>query len=299
MRQSIIDHFKDTVIFKYSLRNDALDIDKSIYSTVDDKCYTLKSDTDLSLLIYNALIDYAFDECEMTGEDVSELHLEAITQRMRIEDEDDEETQGKYGFFGEVLLNLYLRIIHGTDCIITKGQFYDILSPEEPKGYDSYHLVEDNDDLYLWFGEVKFHQTDDSALKSALDNLEKAISDDYFRKNLLAITHKRRILNVDTPKIKGVVERVRKNPVIQVDTLKSEFDLKLIYPIFIISNSLKDYDRTIKSSIDYIRNNHSGKTLDIGIDYDLFFIFLPVNSVKTIKTKILQWIESNQPLTLL
>lgn len=299
MRQSIIDHFNNTVIFKYKLRNDTLDIDKSIYSTVDDQCYSLKSDVDLSQLIYNALLDYAFDECEMDSEDVNELHIEAITQRMRIEEEDSNETQGKYGFFGEVLLNLYLRIIHSTNCIIAKGQFYDILSPEEPKGYDSYHLVEDDDKLFLWFGEVKFHQTDDSALKSALDNLEKAISDDYFRKNLLALTPKKRMFNVDSPKMNRILERVRKDSKIQIATLKDEFDLKLIYPIFIISNSLRDYDKTIKSNINHIKNNYSGKSLNLGIDYDLFFIFLPVNSVKTIKTEILQWIDSNQPLTLL
>lgn len=299
MRRSIIDHFKNTIIFKYPLRNDALDIDKSIYSTVDDECYTLKSDADLSELIYNALLDYAFDECEMDGEDVNKLHLESISQRIRIEEDDSDETQGKYGFFGEVLLNLYLRIIHSTDSIIAKGQFYDVLSPEEPKGYDSYHLVEDGGNLHLWFGEVKFHQTDDSALKSALDNLEKAISDDYFRKNLLTLTPKKRMFNANSLKMDRIIERVRKDPKIQIATLKDEFDLKLTYPIFIISNSLRDYDKTIKSSIDHIKKNYSGKSLNIGIDYDLFFIFLPVNCVKTIKTEILQWIDSNQPLTLL
>lgn len=299
MRQSIIDHFKNTVIFKYSLRNDALDIDKSIYSTVDDQCYTLTGDADLSKLIYNALLDYAFDECEMTGEDYNNLHLEAITQRMRIEEEDDDETQGKYGFFGEVLLNLLLRIIYSTECIITKGVFYDILKPEELKGYDSFHLVEDTDNLYLWFGEVKFHQTDDSALKSALENLEKAISDDYFRKNLLALTPKKRMFNVESPKMDGIIERIRKNSKVQISSLKSDFGLKLIYPIFIISNTLKDYDKTIKSSVDHIKKYYSGKNLNIGIDYDLFFIFLPVNCVKTIKTDILQWIDTKQPLTLL
>lgn len=299
MRQTIIEFFNQTMMFKYELRNDELNIDKSIYSTLNDQCYTSTDDTDLSKLIYNALLDYAFDECEISDDNFNELHLESITQRMRIEEEDSDETQGKYGFFGEVLLNLYLRIIHSTNCIIAKGQFYDILSPEEPKGYDSYHLVEDADKLFLWFGEVKFHQTDDSALKSALDNLEKAISDDYFRKNLLALTPKKRMFNVDSPKMNRILERVRKDSKIQIATLKDEFDLKLIYPIFIISNSLRDYDKTIKSSINHIKNKYSGKSLNLGIDYDLFFIFLPVNSVKTIKTEILQWIDSNQPLTLL
>ena len=299
MRQSIIDYFGETVIYKYSLRNENLDIDKSIYSTINDQCYKLESDSDLAKLIYKALLDYAFDECEMNGEDINNLHLEAITQRMRIEEEDDDETQGKYGFFGEVLLNLFLRIKYGTECIITKGVFYDILKPEELKGYDSFHLVEDEDSLYLWFGEVKFHQTDDSAIKSALDNLEKAISDDYFRKNLLALTPKKRIFNAQSTKMDEIIARVRKDPKIQISALTSDFNVKLIYPIFIISNTLKDYDKTIKSSIKHISKNYSGKKLNIGIDYDLFFIFLPVNCVKTIKTEILKWIESKQPLTLL
>ena len=83
---------------------------------------------------------------------VISLHTEAISQRIRIEEEDNEDTQLKYGFFGEVLLNLMLRIYYSTNGIIAKGYFYNILKPEEPKGYDSYHLIETYDKTELLFG---------------------------------------------------------------------------------------------------------------------------------------------------
>ena len=297
MRQSVIDLFKNTVIFNYSLPHGS--VEKSIYTTIDnDFCYSSKDDTKLAEVIYNTLIDYAFNENEITG-DLDELQTEAIVTRMRIEEEDSDKTQEKYGFFGEVLFNLFLRICFNTTPIIAKGYFYDKLKPEEPKGYDSFHLIQTEKGVSLWFGEVKFHQTYNSALKSVFAKIEEVISDDYLRDNLLTLLPRKNDLNTQNTTIGNIIQSLRKQPKITIISLKSQFNLKLVYPVFIICNSAKDYDNTISSIIGEIKSEYSGKSLNIGIDYDLFFILMPISNVKQTKLQVLQWIKSKQPLTLL
>lgn len=297
MRESIINLLKNTVILKYRLPNG--DIERCIHSTQNDYCYMSQNDTDISRIIYNSLIDYAFNENDMTEDSFEDLHIEALTQRIRFDEDDDDEVQLKYGFFGEVLLNLILRIFFDTNAIIAKGYFYDILKPEEFKGYDSYHLIDLPSETQLWFGEVKFHQSYTSAVDSVYSNIEKAISDDYFRKNLLALTPKKRDLETSNPTILGVINKLRKQPKQSIINLCADYNLKLVYPIFILCNSLKDYDKTISSLINRIKEKYSDKKFDIGIDYDLFFLILPVTCVKTIKQDVLKWIRSREPLTLL
>jgi hypothetical protein len=96
-------------------------------------------DQELSRIIYNSLIDYAFNENEMQDEDFNLLHIEAISQRMRIEEGDNEQTQKKYGFFGEVLLNLMLRIYYSTNSIIAKGYFMTFSNLKNPR--DMIHII--------------------------------------------------------------------------------------------------------------------------------------------------------------
>jgi hypothetical protein len=298
MRQSIIDLFQQVIVFKYTLPHE--NIDKSEYTSANlvDYCYSSSSNEQLAEIIYNSIIDYAFNENEIT-ENLDKLLVEALVTRLRMEEDDTDPVQEKYGFFGEVLLNLFLHIFFSTTPIIAKGYFYDILKPEEPKGYDSYHLIETPNNLELWFGEVKFHQKYKSALNSVFKNIEKAISDNYFQKNLLALLPHKNNLNVHQTSINGIIEFLRANPKTTIESLVNQFNLKLIYPIFIICNSETNYETTISSIVSEIKSKHSGKNLNIGINYELFFLLMPIDDVKSTKLKVLQWIKSQKQLTLL
>lgn len=160
-------------------------------------------------------------------------------------------------------------------------------------------MVDIPSETQLWFGEVKFHQSYTSAVDSVYSNIEKAISDDYFRKNLLALTPKKRDLETSSSTIIEIINKLRKHPKQSIVNLCADHNIKLVYPIFILCNTLKDYDKTISSLINRIKEKYSDKKLDIGIDYDLFFLILPVTCVKTIKQDVLKWIRSKEPLTLL
>lgn len=302
MRQSLIDFFKNTVVLRYKLPNNELDINKSTYTNVDnDFCYNIVGNDDkLVELIVNSIVDYSYNDNELADKDIIKKHFSAIRNRLRYEEDDDIETKEKYGFYGEVILNLLLQIHFHTSAIIAKGCFYDILSPAENKGFDSFHIIEENDQMLLWFGETKFHQTYSSALKSIFENIEKAISSGYFFKNLLAMENKLNSLNIQGSKINELIEEISDDPQITIHNLVTKYNLKLIYPILIICNTTYNtYDTTIKRIIDKIKNDYQGKTLNLGFEYELFFILLPVSNSKQIKLNVIQWIESKKPLTLL
>ena len=291
MRQSLINFFKNTVVLKYTLPNQQLGIDKSIYTTIDnDYCYQVDNDDKLVELIVNSIVDYSFNDRELVNKDIIKKHFSAIRSRLRYENDDDIDTKEKYGFYGEVLLNLMLRLNFGTNSIIAKGYFYDILAPEENKGFDSFHIIETANQLQLWFGEVKFHQTYQSALESIFKNIEKAISDNYFSCNLLAMENKQNSLNVVGSKLSEILEVLSDDPNVVIADLLQTYSMKLVYPIFILCATPRNYNYTIKSIIDKIRDEYGNKNLSIGFEYDIFFILLPVNNVKQIKMNVIQWI---------
>ena len=135
--------------------------------------------------------------------------------------------------------------------------------------------------------------------RKIFNNIEKAISDNYFKNNLLALTPKRRNLETDSQVINQLILELRKNPQISIAEMVEKHRLQLVYPIFILCNYDINYDTTISSMINHIKEKYSGKNLNIGIDYNLFFILLPVSNVAQIKSQVLQWIKSKQSLSLL
>lgn len=62
MRQSLIDLIKTSICFKYSLPNG--NIERSVISTQKDDCYECNDDNEITKIIYNALIDYSYNEYE-------------------------------------------------------------------------------------------------------------------------------------------------------------------------------------------------------------------------------------------
>ena len=79
----------------------------------------------------------------------------AIKLKLRYDKEDESSTKLQYGFYGEVLLDLFLRNYFHTDVLIARGYFYSPLEKAEAKGFDAFHLVDNNGILELWFGEAK------------------------------------------------------------------------------------------------------------------------------------------------
>lgn len=299
MRQALSDLITNTIIYEYSLPDKGKNIEQVHLSTVPDECFSVCDTSKLVEIIYNAILDYSYDEFNLKPEAYQGLLFAALKTKLKFNKNASQITKIKYGFYGEVLLYCILCKKYNTNCLISRGYFYNPLENEETKGYDAYHIIEnvENKALELWFGEVKFHIKHETAIASVMKNIDKALSDSYLEKNLLAMINHKDKINFDNNKIKEILNKWSLNPEIKlIDELKNN-NMKLIYPVYLIYDKNNcNYDDCIKNAIKYIKDNYETINANLSIPYQVFFIFMPIEDVKKVKEDTIQWIEEKKPV---
>lgn len=292
MKQDLIDLFKQAVVFKYDLPNGS--ISKSVFSTENDKCYECLDIATLSELIYNSIVYYSYNELEIEQSNIQILLKRALEESIKFNNDASLKTKKSYGLYGEILLYCFLMTYFNTKPIIARGYFYSPTARSEIKGYDSYHLLEHDDCLELWFGEAKMYTSYDDALDSVLSNLKKNLSDEYLNRNFIEISKKDKYLSIKSAKIDAVINRWKNEGVNLISEIKKQ-NMKLIYPILIITDQTKEYDGAIKKFIEYI-NSYEQQQINLSIQFSLFFIFLPLKTVSSVKERVIQCIQNQIPL---
>ena len=73
-----------------------------------------------------------------------------IKTKLKYNEKDSSQTKLQYGFYGEVLLDLFLRNYFHTDVLIARGYFYSPLENSEPKGFDAFHIIDISSKFYIW-----------------------------------------------------------------------------------------------------------------------------------------------------
>jgi len=190
-----------------------------------------------------------------------------------------------------------LKVYFGTDTIISKGYFYNPLEKSESKGYDAYHLIEYNDKVHLWFGETKFHKSYTQAINDVLKKIKSSLSDSYLKTNLLALRKNKENLNIEGSKIEKVLQDWADNPNIQIIEELKQHSIELVYPIVILFEQNKEgYDKSIQKIPKYIKKKHVLEEYDLSIPCTVFFILVPIEDVKKVKSEVLKWIELKKPL---
>jgi len=297
VRSSLRHLLDDTLLLRYSLPAKEAGLEAIGISTLEDDAFQCVCDTSLSNIIYNSIIEYSFNEFDITEKDLESLLNVALRTKIKYKEHQTDETKIKYGFYGEVLLYLVICHFYKSDPLISRGYFYNPLENSETKGYDSYHLVEGQDNVELWFGEVKFRATLDSCAKSAVEGLDKAFSDGYLEENILAMVNHRNNFSISGSKLEGVIDSWLENPSINIINEVKKHDMKLIYPILLIyPDKSSDFESEIKRTVNHINSRYSSKEYRTSVDFELFFILIPVGNVKKIKEDVIKWIESKKLL---
>lgn len=295
MRESLKKLIDKTIIYKYSLPNNTDKIDPVNLSNHKDDCYDYSNDNDLIELIYNSIIEYSFNEFDLTKKDYLSI---ALQTKMRYNEYDTQLTKLKYGFFGEVLLYSFLHHIYKANPLISRGYFFNPLEKSETKGYDSYHLIENDGVVELWFGEVKFRDTLYNGAKSAIDGLDKAFSDDYLKNNIIAMNNFRNNFAIKDSKIEEILNEWDGTP-IKIINEAIKHNMTLVYPILLVyPDDNPNYHERIKKAVDKINEKFTKKTYNLSINYKLFFIFLPISEVKKVKQEVIKCIDLKKPLLL-
>lgn len=298
MRQTLTDLFNNTVTLCYKLPNSVNDCEKSIITTSEDFAFQAKEDNDIVELIYNGIVDLAYDDYKIDINRLNELQRQALDFRIRF-NVNGQAAKIKLGFYGEVLLNIFLQVFFGTDVFVARGEFFDLLANSEVKGYDCHHIIQRGDCLEFWFGEVKFYGSYKPALKKIWGNLNKDISFDYLNKNLQTVFQKRYEIYAEGSLIDKFVNDCKAAPYRNLYDDIKRYNGKLIYPILLVADEIKDdFEESIKSYIKEINELNKENPVQIpnNLTVELFFIFLPVKDATIIKEEVLECIQKNKPL---
>lgn len=204
MRHSLIDLVKKTIILKFNLPYGT--INRTSISSLDDFCYETKSNEELAELIYYSIVDYCLNNSEINLTDLNADQKFSIKNRLRYDENDDESTKLKYGFFGECLLNVILNVHFHTDKIIARGLLYSATNKRETTGYDCFHIIHspNNSLIELWLGEVKMHLSFSSALETILTNLSNALSYKYLDSNFSVIFNREKDIDNQLTSLKFI-----------------------------------------------------------------------------------------------
>ncbi|MCR4875231.1 MAG: DUF1837 domain-containing protein [Clostridia bacterium] len=295
MRETISNLLSKTIVFKYQLPHD--DIKKTDISTQKDKCFSVSSNKELSELIYNGIVEYAYGEKSINLEELDLCQKRAIVSRLRYEESASDDTKLKYGFYGEVVLDVLLKYYFKSSLLIAKGYFYNPLENEETKGYDSFQFYYSNNNPVLLLGEAKFHKTYKTAVDDVIKKMTKATSVSYFNKNILAIINLKDNLDSCPVELLSIIEKWENDPNINLYNEIVNNSIKLLYPVLLIYDQFDaDYDKTIKATVEEIDKKINKYVVTPEMSISILFIFVPVNSSQKIKEEVLEWISQQKPL---
>ncbi len=298
MRQRLDDLLSRTIGLRYTLPLSDGSIPKITISTQDDECYSaLSSDVELARVIYNGIIDYSFEESKIDLTKLDIFQKIALKTKLKFTTTDSMDRQLKYGFYGEVLLFLFLQKFHNLGTFISRGHFYSPLENSETKGYDTYQMMlNPNGETELWFGEVKFHQDFRTGITQILEKISLSLSDEYYGNNILAMEDYESFINPNVT-ITPLLEAFRNDPEVNIATLAHELGFSFVYPMLVIFNDTnKSYDEIIQDVVRYTNERYADLNINFSLRYSLFFIFLPVKVVRDIKMQVRSWILSGEPL---
>lgn len=300
MREALKTAVQDAILLECKLPHQESGVDKSCLSSKKDFCFKNTEPDDISKIIYNGIVEFAVNEYEIDYDNLEREQRKAIISRIRYSPTADNAAKLKYGFFGEVLLDLILRVFLRTSVLAARGYFYSPIENSEPKGFDAFHLMERNGNIDLWFGEAKFYIRYKDAITPVLEKLSTSLSDEYLNRNLLAIINERDHISAHSPQLTSLLDAWEENPSINLAQEIQARGIRLIYPIFIAYQKADadEYHQSIKKCIDHIAAEYTrlGISIPATFDYRLFFIFLPLLEVKRIKENVIKWIDSQEPL---
>lgn len=299
MRKGLCDLIRKTIVFKYTLPNNTqnVNIPKISHSTLEDYCYENKYHDDIVNVIYNAIIEYSFSSQEISMYDYSALHVRALKSKLKYDHNAPDEIKLKYGFYGEILLDCLLKTFFQTKALIARGFFYNLLENSETKGFDCFHVVEENELIELWFGEAKFYKNFNDAIDSVMSKIDISLSDDYLNKNLIALCEEGPNFDCADKNIQDIIELWKNNPDMFLPSVLKEGKFKLVYPILLVfDNKNNSYDEVISSVVNYLNCKYHQKQYKLSIPYEIFFILLPLSDSLKIKKDVIQWISEKRQL---
>lgn len=257
MRKELKNAVQSAILFECRLPHQESGIDKSCLSSQNDICFNHSSPQDVAKVIYNGIVEFAVNEFEIDYDNLELEQRRVILSRIRYNHDADDSTKLKYGFYGEVLLDLILRVFLRTSVVVARGYFYSPIENSEPKGFDAFHLMNRDGNIELWFGEAKFYLKYNDAITKVMEKLATSLSDKYLNTNLIAIINQQNHLSVKNTRFEDLLNAWYTNPNVNLAHEMRSRGIRLIYPVFIAyeKTGSDTYHESIKKCINHIAEN--------------------------------------------
>lgn len=308
MRKELEDLVKNSLLIKYTLPTNFINntgveeaIKISDLTTSGKNEYCLEgSDNNISRIIYNGIIEFAVNEFEIDYHNLEVEQRKVIKSKIRYNENSSQAEKLKYGFYGEVLLDLLLRTYFDTKVLLARGYFYSPLENSEAKGFDAFHLMENNNNLQLWFGEAKFYQSFNNAIQTVIKKLNSSFSNNYLEKHMVAIINEKSNISNSNGILDTIISAWEQDPDIILVNELTKYKVELVYPIFVAyqKSPPHSYEESVIDCIDKI--NKSLITFPysptVSINVSIFVMLLPVENSNQIKEEVIEWIETREPL---
>ncbi|MHB8127214.1 MAG: HamA C-terminal domain-containing protein [Desulfitobacteriaceae bacterium] len=175
--------------------------------------------------------------------------LVASAKNLRLIDSEKDEI-GKGSELAEIILYGIMKDYYNALPVVPKI-FYKQNSQDNAKGADSVHIVIEENDFSIWFGEAKFYKSiEDARLSSILDSIGNSLKTDKLKKENSIIRNVNDIDTLDIKKnLKAKIKDSLKNTK-SIDYLKP----KIHIPIFILheceaTNSCLEISEEYKTNI--------------------------------------------------
>ena len=139
MREALKNAVQSAILFECQLPHQESGLGKSCLSSQNDICFNNTDPQEIAKVIYNGIVEFALNEYEINYDDLEREQRRAILSRIRYNPTADNSAKLKYGFYGEVLLDLILRVFLQTSVVAARGYFYSPIENSEAKGFDAYH----------------------------------------------------------------------------------------------------------------------------------------------------------------
>lgn len=197
----------------------------------------------------------------------------------------------KRGEFGELLLHAICRDIFGSQPAISKITFKDAAN-DTVKGFNSVHVVEADDKLELWLGEVKFYNNLASAIYDVTSELAVHLKANYLRSEFVPVVNKLDRSWPHTPRIERLLN--------ENTSLDEIFDA-LTIPVLCTydSNAVKDNNKVCEAYITQLQAEAESAWINFTSKCDpswtvqLRLILLPLLSksrlVELMQKRLLAW----------
>ena len=111
MRRSLHDLFSNAITLQYELPAATPDgtIHRATISTQSDDCLRqISSNQNISSIIYNGIVEYAYNDCEIDLTNLDNLQIGAFQTKVKYNPTAPEANKIGYGFHAEVMLHLIL-----------------------------------------------------------------------------------------------------------------------------------------------------------------------------------------------